>query len=321
MVTRFCIAPLIDFNTNLTADTALGPGLTLERIAGAWDPPTALVEAYEARITTPSPYVMLKTKEREALAGAEWMLKYQDEVPEGEDRSSNHKESKRMVSHALLMMRIVKPTTAHDDFVLCGFVRASGPEMTHSEIGFLSQGAMTEAQRLGEFTADDGAKVAALFPKLQQAFPAAARKRNRIATALRSYRIATTARVVEPRVILYCAALEALFTTQQQEVSLQIRARLARWLGTSAADRKARWDQMNEIYGLRSAMAHGGAWEEKLSGRNDDEKNAYLSGLVESADLYVREALLKILGDQGNLTLFLGGRDNLESYWRDLLLQ
>jgi hypothetical protein len=315
MVPRFCLSPLPLFNTSLTEESSISENLKLLPIA---DSPIDLIEEYERRMSEDR-YIILPTKYRAELANCTWMLRYEDQLQDADFRLSNIGEAKRAIVLGLVAMQLVQPTLADEDFILSGFVRDLAPQLAEVAGDYSFRKHITEAQRLGLFAASHVALVRELYPKLQAVLDLEGRKRNRIATAIRAYRLASKASQPEPRVILYCASLESLFTTQNQELTLQLKVRISRWLGQTRDEREKLWKSVGEIYSLRSAMAHGGSWQERLRGSNEDERQRNFGELVEQADALVRNTLLKVFRD--NLTeLFMGGNDPFEAHWKTVCL-
>lgn len=77
--------------------------------------------------------------------------------------------------------------------------------------------------------------------------------------------------IIPIKIVLYCNALECLFTTGKSEINHKIAERVALMLGTSQESKKELFQLVKSAYGTRSTLVHG----QSLKGTED--KLVYLS--------------------------------------------
>ncbi len=113
------------------------------------------------------------------------------------------------------------------------------------------------------------------------------------------------------KIAFYCMCFESLFSTETAGVAHRVSERVAVFLGTNGAEKRAIYDDVHALYGTRSAVVHGG-----------EIKSSKVPGLVAIAvrgDDYLRRCLAKILADAGLQQLFDGKATAINAHFVDQL--
>ncbi|CEG30042.1 HEPN domain-containing protein [Peribacillus simplex] len=106
------------------------------------------------------------------------------------------------------------------------------------------------------------------------------------------------------KIVLYCTALECLFSTSKSEITHKISERVAVLLGTSTEERKELSKFIKKAYGYRSTIIHGS----NLSGSEDR-----LVEVSTRLDNILRQLIL------GNHEVFSKTNEDIDDYFLDLL--
>ena len=88
------------------------------------------------------------------------------------------------------------------------------------------------------------------------------------------------------KIVFYCTALEALFSTSNEEVAHQISERLALFIGKDGEEQQTIYLNTKRLYTLRSRAVHGSP----VPIKDDDDFPRLIAG-----DDYLRRAVLRIL--------------------------
>jgi len=119
---------------------------------------------------------------------------------------------------------------------------------------------------------------------------------SRIQTALYFLPAARQARDLAMKLAYYCICFEALFSVGNVEMTHRIAEATAVFSESHLERRRAVYELMVELYGMRSAVVHGGTLARKQLKR--------LPEVAEQVDALLRSALAKILKDEGLRTMF-----------------
>jgi hypothetical protein len=113
--------------------------------------------------------------------------------------------------------------------------------------------------------------------------------------------------------LAFTTCMEGLFSTAEQELSFRLSLRVAQFIGKSNDERRSIYQQMREIYKVRSKVVHG------AHVRKDTEQAAiYLvESIVPGAEQLARASLLRVLED-GLEDLFKEG-ERVESLFDEVL--
>lgn len=114
------------------------------------------------------------------------------------------------------------------------------------------------------------------------------------------------------KIIHYCTCFETLFTTDSMEVSHKIAERVARFLGTNHEERVDVFEQMKDIYDIRSSVVHG----ELLRTKFRDNIEPYSV----ACDTFLRLTITKILQDSTLSETFSGNQEQLNEFFKQLVL-
>jgi hypothetical protein len=108
----------------------------------------------------------------------------------------------------------------------------------------------------------------------------------------------------------YCTCLEALFTTESEEVSHKVAERVAHFLGSGLADKQEIYDQVKRAYGIRSRVVHGDVLARR-TGPVEPEAIA--------CDNLLRRTIRKILQDPALREIFSDEQGRLNAYFKELI--
>lgn len=109
----------------------------------------------------------------------------------------------------------------------------------------------------------------------------------------------------------YCSSLESIFSTDSAELSHKLSERVALFLGKYGNNPSDVFDDIKELYGIRSKVTHGDSIQPK--------KENNLPILSEKADNYIRKTINIILSSKPLMNLFDGNKEQFEGYFKSLL--
>jgi hypothetical protein len=105
------------------------------------------------------------------------------------------------------------------------------------------------------------------------------------------------------------SCLEALLSTDSSELSHKLAERVAVFIGKNGAERKAKFSTLKRAYNVRSTVLHG----DVLTSQKD------LHVVSQEVDEVVRDILSILLNTDDLKTVFEGKKEDIDSYFTDLL--
>jgi hypothetical protein len=132
-------------------------------------------------------------------------------------------------------------------------------------------------------------------------------------TAVRSLHAALSLGNWDLRLINLTIALECLFSPGGAEIKHKLSERAALFLHDSLEERRKLFDDLRNIYDLRSTLVHG---SEPKASKLDEGKSRYIMMRLESI---VQGVLKKILMNSDLTQIFSQKRDKREAFFADLL--
>lgn len=161
-------------------------------------------------------------------------------------------------------------------------------------------------------TSDDFNKLQEIFPTLNSLY--ASGKYTRLRNAFDFYNHTNWNHSYTDILVNLVSGLESLFITVEQELTETLCTRAA-WfihpLMTDFARRKELFVDLKKMYNLRSRILHGG----DISRFSKEEKDKSLSVAVG----VLRHSLVKILRNEAPFDKFVGNKEKLDDYFRDLV--
>lgn len=117
---------------------------------------------------------------------------------------------------------------------------------------------------------------------------------------------------------LYCSAFECLFSVSATELRHRLSETIANFLGTNKETKKVLYEELKNIYDLRSSVTHGSGISKKLINNNGQK----LNGLGKTCDEIMRKCFVKIINDNELTKLYIeNNNDKLSAYLTDLIFQ
>lgn len=113
--------------------------------------------------------------------------------------------------------------------------------------------------------------------------------------------------------VMFTITLESLFTTDSNEITHKIAERIAWFLESKAEKRREVFNQMKEIYQIRSKIVHGADIRKMSSERSRK--------LLADLEYLTRKIMKKILQDQSLIDSFSDKQKNREKFLTSLLFQ
>ena len=107
--------------------------------------------------------------------------------------------------------------------------------------------------------------------------------------------------------VLYCTALESLFSTDATELTHKVSHRIAIFLGNTIEQRTNLFAKVKKAYTFRSKVVHG----DVIGKENTDQ----VAAVCTEIDAILRQIILKIATNPDLLKLFQGSKDTLEKYF------
>ena len=207
-------------------------------------------EEDESFITYLSPH------ERDEFKDAFLCLEHHFEAPDSVGESEER--SKAEIQKVMAALRVAKPTLAKPGLILRWENRDGTWELAgFQKVGFDIYTAREE--EIEPFGAADLATLLRMMPRVYDAYSAhGGADFNRVANALNFFEMGYRSFVGEVRFIVFTTALESLFVTSNRGASKQFRERISRFLTDDPGERQNLHDLCWEIYGIRSAIVHGG---------------------------------------------------------------
>ena len=112
----------------------------------------------------------------------------------------------------------------------------------------------------------------------------------------------------------YCSALETLFSNgDNTELSHRLSERISKFLETDLEKRKTLYKTIKKIYEIRSKVVHGATYKA--------QKTEELSALVNEADVICRRIMIYAFTTSEDENIFDKSRDDLDSFFIDLILK
>ncbi len=260
IIPKRTLAPLFDFDTNISGVHDLGGNITLRdtdhnAIRQAMDEYLSSFGIQTGEDESFKTYLSLHEREefKEALLCFEHQFEAPDTLGESDERS------KAEIQKVVTALRVAKPTLAKPGLIL----RWENRDGTWKLAGFEKVGFDTynaQEEDFEPFGAADLAILRKMMPRVNDAYSAHGGHRfNRVANALNFFELGYRSRVADVRFVLFTTALESLFVTSDRSVSYQFRERISRFLTSETCERQRLHDISREIYKIRSAIVHGGA--------------------------------------------------------------
>jgi hypothetical protein len=109
------------------------------------------------------------------------------------------------------------------------------------------------------------------------------------------------------KVAMYCSLLEALFSTDSNEITHKIAHRISIFLSDNVEERCGIYQRVKRAYGIRSKVVHGDA----LS--SDAAKS--ITEITKDIDDTCRRLLMKILAEDSSIRQFNADKRNLDDYF------
>ncbi|MCW4470193.1 HEPN domain-containing protein [Flavobacterium sp. MFBS3-15] len=141
---------------------------------------------------------------------------------------------------------------------------------------------------------------------------------NRINRAYYFIDLARKTYDIGTKVSLHCSALECLFSVATTELRHRLSETIANFLGEEYEEKRNLYEQIKEIYDLRSSVTHGSGINKKLFKNNEESLNR----IGMNCDNIVRDCLSKIIND-GELKkiYFENNNETINNYFTELIFK
>lgn len=141
---------------------------------------------------------------------------------------------------------------------------------------------------------------------------------NRINRAYYFIDLARKTYDIGTKVSLHCSAFECLFSVATTELRHRLSETIANFLGENFEEKKKYYEQIKEIYDLRSSVTHGSGINKKLFKNNE----VSLNNIGINCDNIIRQCFRKIISDDGLKELYFENDNNkIGSFFTDLILK
>lgn len=221
----------------------------------------------------------------------------------------------RNLSKALLtMMRIVRPSRVYEYVIMTyvieeEFYRAIYHAATIGEAYILAN--QFEFEYV--FTDEDILRIKEIFSNFHKYHVNDnIVGEGRIQSSILFFKVATETFRNETRLVNFSIALESIFSTDNIELSYRISLRVSFFLGNNSVERKKIFEEVREIYNLRSRIVHGNVLKKK-------EKNK-IPKTLENLETYLRASIIKILKEPKLISIFKDDTE-INNYFDDLILE
>ena len=213
-------------------------------------------------------------RQLKALRATEWGFRRRYEVssPEG---ANPQEKAQNLIRMALLALWITQPTGAHVTHYL--HYPPSMEEQATSITIYEESLVVGKVQRRQKLSADD----LSVFPEVLEGVLKIDEEKLAITRSLNYLHTGLHLSFLDPRFIMFTVVLESLFSTDAQEIKHKLAERIAVFLGDDDNSRRFTYDSVQDIYKMRSTLAHGGD-PKKYRGPRGTELQSRLEGIVQA---------------------------------------
>jgi len=136
--------------------------------------------------------------------------------------------------------------------------------------------------------------------------------KSRLYRAIYSAQLARANAELGVKIAFYCIAFEALFSTDREAISHRIAERAAILIEADGVGRKALYQDLKKLYGIRSTVVHGDVL--------NADRLVEFRQIAQRADAQLRTTIQRIFADEALLDLFTKkSKDAIDTYFLDRL--
>jgi len=275
---------------------------------------SARIELAENLFLVRKPNIQLKESQKEWMGkrdlpifeNAFWGLEHIYEGDSATHAGELESAAKQKLFRTLLALWIAKPNGAYFSYIAISHRRiGDSPHTVERFNPFVPHVGWTTNQ-IDSYVLEDFSKVhVGLNTILDEQLP--------LRTAVRSLHAALSLSNWDLRLINLSIALECLFSPGGAEIKHKLAERTALFLHDSKEQRRQLFDDMKEIYDIRSTLVHGSV---PKASKLDEDKSRSMMMRLESI---VQGVLRKILMSSDLIQTFSQKRDKREAFFTDLL--
>lgn len=141
---------------------------------------------------------------------------------------------------------------------------------------------------------------------------------NRINRAYYFIDLARKSYDIGTKVSLHCSAFECLFSVATTELRHRLSETIANFIGANFEEKKEYYEQIKEIYDLRSSVTHGSGINKKLFKNNEESLNR----IGMNCDNIMRKCYQKIITDENLKELYFeNNNEKIGSFFTDLIFK